>query len=78
MVSFSVVQTTGARNWTNGGWFTRRGDGRPVRPPTVWTKVAESTSMTGSSWIVGSEIGWNTAAFLPTRTVVEFRYSPPV
>ena len=26
----------------------------------------------------GDEMGWNTAARLPTRTVVEFRCSPPV
>jgi hypothetical protein len=73
-----VVHTTGARNCTNGGWFTRRGDGRPVRPPTVCTKITEPPSTTGSAWIVGSEMGWKTAAFLPTRTVVEFRNSPPV
>jgi hypothetical protein len=32
-VSSRVVHTVGARYWTNGGCFTARGMGRPVRPP---------------------------------------------
>ena len=78
MVRRRVVHTTGARNWTKGGWLTRRGEGRPVRPPTVCRKVAAPSAISGSAWMVGREMGWNTAAFLPTRTVVEFRKRPPV
>ena len=33
IVSARLVQAIGGVNCTNGGWFTRRGAGRPVRPP---------------------------------------------
>ena len=45
--SATVVQASGAANWTKGALRTRRGAGTPVRPPAVWTKVAFSAVTTG-------------------------------
>ena len=74
MVRRSVVHTSGARNWTKGGWLTRRGEGSAgAAARRSATKRAAPSPISGSAWMVGREMGWNTAAFLPTRTVVEFR-----
>jgi hypothetical protein len=53
MVSARLVHAIGALNCTNGGWFTRRGAGRPVRPPAVCTNRTDVAAISGGSWRSG-------------------------
>ncbi len=78
IVSSSVVQTSGARNCTNGGWLTRRGAGIAVRPPTVWLKRTHPSPISGSCRMSGSATAWKVAWRLPIDTVVEPITQPPV
>src|SRR6476660_1806346 len=60
----------GGVNCTNGGWFTRRGAGRPVRPPAVCTKRADVAVISGGSWMSGNGNVSTVAVFVASFTVV--------
>ena len=79
IVRLSVHHTRGACHWTNGGWLTRRGAGRPVRPPVVCSNRPSPPSITGSDCSVGmAKASKVWAAFFPGRTVVEPISMPPL
>ena len=70
-------QASGARNWTNGGWFTRRGAGTPVRPPAVCSKRTQPSPNTGSACSVGIWAAWNVTPFAASsRRVLPIRAPP--
>jgi hypothetical protein len=77
IMSESVVHTVGALNCTNGGRFTRRGAGRPVRPPVVCTKRAQESVTSGSWRMSGSGTGSNVVRRFARRTVVAPIRPPP-
>ena len=75
-VSASVVQTRGACQRAYGACGTGRGSGIPVRPPTVWTKRTDPSTISGSLRNVGIEPARKVAPIRPTLTVVAPITSP--
>ncbi len=67
----------GAEYWTNGGRFTARGIGAPVRPPVVWVNRTDVDVTSGSPRRSGSGVAGTVTDVTPSPTVVAPIIPPP-
>ena len=77
MTSSSVVQAVADAIWRNGLPLTRRGAGRPIRPPAVWTNLTQPGPISGSFWINGYVTPGKARVFGPIVTRVVPMTAPP-
>ncbi len=71
IVSVRLVQARGAASWTNGGRFTLRGAGTPVRPPAVWVNRTQPSPVTGAGCLSGNATAAKVIPRPPSLIVVE-------